>query len=184
MRPAGVATLRPAAARSGIMNTKVIGLVLLLAAVAAGLIGLFRNSGELAPDAQVTTITGEKIALRELHGHPVLVAFWATDCRGCIEEIPDLAALHDEFGARGLAVIAVAMPYDMPSRVVEMARAKRLPYKVALDPAGQATAAFGGVELVPNSFLIGRDGRIMRHSLGRLRAGELRPEIEHLLGES
>jgi peroxiredoxin len=166
------------------MKGKALWVALLVAAV-AGVIGLLRMSGDdMAPDVQFTTLKGERINLNDLRGHPVLVAFWASDCRGCIEEMPDLSALHRDYSARGFQLIAVAMPYDPPSRVVALAEVRRLPYKVALDPLGLLTGAFGGVQLVPNSFLIAPDGRIALHTLGRIRAGELRTHIERMLGEN
>ncbi len=42
------------------------------------------------PDTTFTTITGEHITLKALHGKPVLVTFWATSCASCVKEIPDL----------------------------------------------------------------------------------------------
>lgn len=166
------------------MKTKKFWLAGLLLAFLASVFALLRNSGDAAPEVEFTTLRGERIPLKGLRGHPVLVAFWASDCRGCIEEMPDLSALYRDYSARGFHLIAVAMPYDPPNRVVAMVEARQLPYKVALDPLGALTQAFGGVQLVPNSFLVGPDGRIVLHSLGRLRSEELRPHIERMLGES
>jgi len=50
-----------------------------------------------APDVSFKTISGDTIRLADLKGKPTLVTFWATDCPGCIEEIPHLTALHNEF---------------------------------------------------------------------------------------
>jgi peroxiredoxin len=166
------------------MKRKTIRRVGLLMAVLVVLVVVLRMSGEAAPEVEFATIKGERIKLRDLRGHPVLVAFWASDCRACLEEMPDLAALYRDYSARGFQLIAVAMPYDPPNRVLAMAEARQLPYKVALDPLGALTQAFGGVQLVPDSFLIGPDGRIALHRLGRLRAEDLRPRLERLLGES
>lgn len=119
-----------------------------------------------------------------LRGRPILVTFWASDCRSCLEEIPDLVALHQAYGNRGLQLIGVAMAYDPPSRVVALARDQALPYPIALDPLGRLSAAFGGVRAVPDSFLIGPDGRIEREILGRIPTDSLRQDIERLLPES
>ncbi|MGZ4970290.1 MAG: TlpA disulfide reductase family protein, partial [Methylobacter sp.] len=80
-----------------------------------------------APDVTFTTLTGQKIVLKDLRGKPTIVTFWATDCPSCIEEIPDLIDLYSQYHASGLEMIAVAMYYDPPSHVVDMTKAKQLP---------------------------------------------------------
>ena len=86
-----------------------------------------------APDVTFTTLTGQKITLNGLRGKPVIVTFWATDCPSCIKEIPDLIDLYSQYHSSGLEMIAVAMYYDPPNHVVDMTKAKQLPYNVALD---------------------------------------------------
>ena len=119
-----------------------------------------------APDVMFKTIKGETIALTALKGKPVLVTFWATDCPSCLEEIPHLISLHQQFGPRGLVIIAVAMYYDPPNHVQEMATAKQLPYAVALDPTADHAKAFGNVQFTPTSFLIDRNGMIVMQKIG------------------
>lgn len=122
----------------------------------------------VAPNALFKTIKGESIALADLKGKPVLVTFWATDCPSCIEEIPHLINLHQQFNPLGLTIIAVAMYYDPPNRVLEMAEAKQLPYAVALDPIGEHAKAFGNVQYTPTSFLIDSSGMIVMQKVGVL----------------
>lgn len=160
------------------MQYKFIFPALLLAVIAAGVGGRWL-ARPTAPDVEFVNLKGERIPLRDLRGHPVLVSFWASDCPACLAEMPDLSALHRDYAARGLRVVAVAMRYDPPIRVVESA--KPLPYAVALDPLGKIAEAFGPVRLVPDNFLIAPDGRIALHKLGRLHAGELRAPIERML---
>jgi peroxiredoxin len=160
-----------------------LSIATLLIASLAGLGALWWHNGA-APDVEFVSLKGERLKLRDLQGHPVLVSFWASDCRPCLEEFQDLAALHQDYAARGFKLIAVAMSYDLPSHVVELARIAELPYAIALDPLGEIAAAFGDVRLVPNSFLIGPDGRIALHRLGRIAPGELRALIEPMLREN
>jgi peroxiredoxin len=101
-----------------------------------------------------------------------------------LEEIPDLSALHREFGPRGLQLIAVAMSYDPPNLVLEAIRNRKLEYAVALDPLGEAAKSFGQVRLVPNTFLIDPKGRIELHRLGKIDVHQLRPRIAKMLEPS
>jgi peroxiredoxin len=136
-----------------------------------------------APDVVFTTIEGRKIALRELRGHPVLVTFWASDCRSCIEEMPWLAEIYRQYAERGLRMIGVAMHYDAPARVLAITSAKGLPYPVALDLQARYAQAFAEVDLVPNSFLIAPNGEMAMHRLGLLDIPELKARIEAMLQE-
>jgi peroxiredoxin len=161
-----------------------LALILAVLAVLAGAGAWLWFTAGYAPDVEFTTLKGERINLRELRGQPVLVIFWASDCRTCLEELPDLIALYRDYGPRGLRLIAVAMPYDPPNRVLALAQGRQLPYNVVLDPLGKLTEAFGRVELVPSNFLIAPDGRIAFHGLGRIHAADLGKNIERLLGEN
>lgn len=134
-----------------------------------------------APDVTFMSIKGEKIPLRALKGHPVLITFWATDCPSCLEEIPHLIELYRDFSERGLKIIAVAMPYDPPNRVLTVSRAKQLPYPVALDVQGRHAQAFYGVRYTPTSFLIALDGTIALQKTGLLDMNALRAQIKAML---
>ncbi|CAD6877826.1 Putative thioredoxin [Methylomonas albis] len=106
------------------------------------------------------------MAIAELKGKPILITFWATDCPSCIEEIPDLIALHQQFNGNDLQIIAVAMPYDPPSHVQAFVKERLLPYAVALDIDSSLIRAFGDVQLTPTTFLIDRQGVIIMHKVG------------------
>lgn len=134
-----------------------------------------------APDVTFTTITGKKIALKDLRGKPVVVTFWATDCPSCIEEIPDLINLYSQYHASGLEMIAVAMYYDPPNHVVDMTQAKQLPYPVALDLTSEHAQAFGGIMFTPSTFLIGPDGSIVKKQTGLFNPAKMKESIESLL---
>ena len=117
----------------------------------------------------------------ELRGRPVLVTFWATTCPGCLKEMPHLVELYEELGNAGFELIGIAMSYDPPNRVLELTTERQLPYPIALDLDGALAAAFGNVMLTPTSFLIGPDGRIIKHKIGEMDINELRQQVESML---
>jgi len=133
-----------------------------------------------APDVSFKTIKGETIRLAELRGNPTLVTFWATDCPGCIEEIPHLIELHRQYNQHGLSIIAVSMQYDPPNHVLAMAASKQLPYAIALDPASELAQAFGDVQLTPTTFLIDRAGNIVMQKVGVFDLTDMQHRIEQL----
>ena len=150
-------------------------------ALAAVLFALWRQD---RPTATFTSLGGERTELGQLRGYPVVVTFWASDCRTCLLEIPDFNRLSEDYRARGVRVFAVAMGYDVPSRVLSLVRETGLGYTVALDLDGRLAAAFGGVEWVPSTFVIDSHGLIRHRIAGAVDFGRVRQQIETLLGES
>lgn len=140
-----------------------------------------QGRNQAAPDVTFATITGKKIVLKQLLGKPVVVTFWATDCPGCIKEIPHLVELYNDYHNKGLEMIAVAMFYDPPNRVVAMTKAKQLPYDVALDLRGLAAKVFGDVRLTPTTFLISPDSKIVMHQTGAFDIQDMKQRIETMI---
>ena len=79
-------------------------------------------------------------------------------------------------------MVAVAMSYDPPNRVVTMAAAKPVAYPVALDPGGEIAQAFDRVTLVPTSVLVAPDGRVVLHETGVLDANTWKTRLAPMLG--
>ncbi|MCL7422896.1 MAG: TlpA family protein disulfide reductase [Methylobacter sp.] len=162
------------------IKDRLLGLSLLVLISAVLWIG-FGKTVTPVPDTTFTTITGKKIALHELRGKPVLVTFWATDCPGCMEEIPHLIDLYRNYHDRGLEIIAVAMYYDPPNHVVTFTKDNALPYDVALDLQAEHARAFGDVRLTPTTFLITPDGSIALQKIGAFDPDDMKTRIETLL---
>ena len=148
---------------------------------AAGALWLSPANRQAAPSVSITTLQGEPLSLQSLHGRPVLVTFWATTCRGCIEEIPHLTELYRDYAGRGLEVIGIAMAYDPPDRVIALSRARQIPYPLALDIDSRAARAFGDVSQTPASFLIAPDGRVALRQLGALDMHRVRELVAGML---
>ena len=134
-----------------------------------------------APAVTFTTLAGKPITPGDLRGKVVLVNFWATTCEVCAHELPQVVATYQTYASRGFEVIAVAMPYDRPDWVVDYARRKQLPFKVALDFDGTINRAFGGIEATPTAFLIDKQGKILQRIVGEPDFARLRTAIEREL---
>ena len=136
----------------------VLGLVLFAA------LSLFKK--ETAPSVSFKTINGEQIALESLRGKVVMVNFWATSCTTCVAEMPEMVETYNKYADKGLELVAVAMSYDPPNYVLNYTEARQLPFKVALDTDGSAAKSFGDVKLTPTTFVIGKDGSILKRYVG------------------
>lgn len=119
------------------------------------------------------TLDGRRIAMGP--GVPRIVNFWATSCATCIDEMPDLIRFAREHPR--VEVIGIAMPYDPPNRVVEMQRALRTPFPIALDPIGVASDRFGGVEATPTTFVVDNKGMVQYRHEGRIDFEVLRTQV-------
>ena len=161
------------------MNTRGILAGVLALVLVVGAVFLWLRPGDLqaTPDITVVTADGRELALASLHGRPLLITFWATTCQSCVKEIPHLIDLYRDLSPRGLEVVAIAMPYDPPSRVLAMRQARAIPYTVALDIDADAARAFGDVRLTPTTFLIAPDGRVVYRTIGPINMDRLRQDI-------
>jgi peroxiredoxin len=121
-----------------------------------------------APDVTFTTIEGKKISMASLKGKVVLVNFWATDCPGCVKEIPALVDTYKNYHAKGFEVIAVAMPYDPPAQVLNYVRQKALPFPVMHDGLEEITQAFGGINLTPTTYIFDKQGNRLQRIIGEI----------------
>ena len=161
---------------------------LILAAAAAAVLAFaaaaLLTAAPAAPAVTFISIEGEKIATADLRGKVVLVNFWATDCAVCIREMPQIVAAYDKFRARGFETIAVAMRHDPPNHVLAYAAKNKLPFKVALDPMGELARAFGDVRLTPTTFIIDRQGRIIKRITGEPDFAKLHALLEEKLKET
>ena len=157
-----------------------------LVSVIIGIAGIILISTLVVPPRQAPDVTfglldGRRVALNAYRGRPVLVQFWATNCKICIEELPGLIRLYREFKPRGFELIAVAMPYDPPSSVKAFNDQYKLPYPIALDVEGKVYHAFGDVPGTPTSYLINDQGRIVLRLTGRLDLPRLRRALMAIL---
>ena len=163
------------------MKTRII----LAAAMAAGLIaaGAFALAPKhAAPDVRFAMLSGERLSTADLHGKVVLINFWATWCTTCVEEMPRVVDTYRKFAPRGFETIAVAVQSDHPNQVAAFAQRRGLPFKVALDTTGEVAKSFGNVRITPTSYLVGKDGRVIRKFVGEPDWAEFHALVEKALG--
>ncbi len=130
------------------------------------------GSQQRAPDATFTLLSGQKLSTADLKGKVYLVNFWATSCTTCMHEMPQMVQTYNRFKGQGLEFVAVAMNYDAPMYVTNYAQTRQLPFKVAMDD-GSAARQFGNVQLTPTTFVIDRNGKILKRYVGEPQFAEL-----------
>ena len=124
------------------------------------------NSAAPAPSVTFINLKGEKISTDQLRGRVYMVNFWATSCVTCVKEMPQMVETYNKFKGQGLEFVAVAMKYDAPSYVVNFTETRQLPFQVAIDAGGDIAKSFGDVTLTPTTFVIDKQGNIIKRYVG------------------
>ena len=132
------------------------------------------GAGDVAPEFVLPALDGDSVTLSSHRGHVVLVNVWATWCAPCIWEMPAMERAFEEFGEHGFEILAVNvdMVTDDPARNALIGTNIRdyvdelgVTFTVLRDPGGTVERAYG-VEALPTSFLIDREGRIAHKLIG------------------
>lgn len=155
-------------------------LIATLAALAIGAVLWLSPSRAFAPEAAFRTLSGETFSTSQLRGKVVLVHFWATWCPDCLREMPKLLANYRRYAPRGYEVVAVAVK-SSPEQVQAFADRRALPFRIVLDEDGALARTFGKVHVTPTSWLIGKDGRVLRRYVGEANWAELDASVEKAL---
>lgn len=159
--------------KSPVRRVLLIGLPLLV--IAAILLVLVRKP--TAPDVTFHTLSGQAIPMQQMRGKVVYIDFWATSCVGCVHDSPQLSQLYRQYHDRGLEMIGVNAYYDPANYVRKFVQDFHVPYPDVLDAQGTVAHAFGDIQVVPTSFLIDRNGKIVRQFIGDPDFNQLRAAI-------
>ena len=129
-----------------------------------GLVSLPR----LVLDAENKAASGAPIKLSNYSGKVLLVNLWATWCGPCRMETPELVKLHKEFQSRGVEMIALSTedPQASAESVAEFVREFHVNYQVGWATREVAQTLMQGRGSIPQSFVIARDGRIVKRFIG------------------
>jgi thiol-disulfide isomerase/thioredoxin len=154
---------------------------LLATLVLAGAAGALQQ-GDRAPALHGNRLDGKgQLSLESLRGKVVYLDFWASWCKPCVVSLPALDDLRKEFPAKDFVVFAVNVDRD-PEVARSFLSRRPVGYPSLADPEGQLPVRFG-VETMPTSFLIDRDGVIRRVHRGFRKSDvpELRAAIQELV---
>jgi len=122
------------------------------------------------------------VRLSDFRGKVVLLNFWATWCGPCKILTPWLVDLQNQYSPQGLQTIGVALDEDATKvEIAEFADKERVNYPVLIGNE-RVAKTYGGVPVLPTSFIIGRDGRIVDIILGLKGKGEIEDSIKKALG--
>jgi len=119
-------------------------------------------------DAENKAASGDPIKLSNYSGKVMLVNLWATWCGPCRMEIPELVKLHKEFQSRGVEMIGLSTedPVASAESVNDFVREYNVDYHIGWATREVAQTLMQGRTSIPQSFVIARDGRIVKRFIG------------------
>ena len=129
-----------------------------------------------APRLNARDLSGKSPTLDEYTDAVLLVDFWATWCKPCVEIMPKLQELHATFEEDGFQVLGISIDED-PEKVKKFLAKRNVDYRIAIDDPESPTWGTYGVKAVPTSFLIGRDGQIVARWVGKPNLEEVKKTV-------
>lgn len=134
----------------------------------------------LAPAWKLKDLNGNEVSSSDFKGKVVMIDFWATWCPPCRMMIPGMVELQEKYKDQGLVIVGVSLDEQGPSVVKSFNKEFQVNY-TSLMGTEEVVRAFGGVQGIPTSFLIDREGRIVSRHVGYVSKEKLEAEIKPLL---
>jgi cytochrome c biogenesis protein CcmG/thiol:disulfide interchange protein DsbE len=135
--------------------------------------------GSVAPDFSLTDLDGNPVRLADLRGRPVIVNFWASWCGPCVEEFPLLREVAEAHADDGLAIIGIVYQDRVESARSFMATHGGT-WAAAMDPDDRVAQAYK-IFAPPETYFIGRDGRIVARHIGQFTADSLEDKVAAIM---
>lgn len=119
------------------------------------------------PDLSVSKFGGESLSLKSLRGKVVLLDYWATWCKPCIETMPAIQKLQDKYGESGLVAMGVSIDEGSDKKPAAFVAKRKFTYPMAWDGGARPVWKALKVVAVPALFLVNRQGQIVKQWVGK-----------------
>lgn len=134
----------------------------------------------IAPDFELKSLDGRTVKVSDFRGKVLVLNFWATYCAPCRVETPWLIDFYRQYKTLGLEIVGVSMDDGGPEQVKDFVKEMNIDYTILV---GNHTVgdAYGGTRFLPQSFLIDREGRIVKRIFGIRSKSDFEGNIKQLL---
>ena len=140
--------------------------------------------GKVAPAFSLSTLDGKKVSLSDFKGRPVLVNFWATWCAPCKVEMPWFEEFNKEYAGQGLVILGLTDDVDAGKETIaKVAHKTGVTYPILLtDGKVQKAYSPAGMDYLPMSFYVDRNGIIAEETAGLGGKDEIEAHIKKIVG--
>jgi thiol-disulfide isomerase/thioredoxin len=137
--------------------------------------------GKAAPAFTLSTLDGKKVSLADYKGRAVLVNFWATWCAPCKIEMPWFEELRKQYAGQGFEILGLTADADAGKDVIAKTAQKiGVSYPILLADEKVQTA-YGGVDYLPMSFYVDRNGKVLEATAGLNSKNEIEANIKKII---
>ena len=151
-------------------------------AVVLLLLQICHKAAAQMPTSRFKAMDGSTHDLRELHGRPAVVNFWATWCGPCKVEMPRLQKLADVYASRGVTFVAISLDAPETQEKISGVVAKRgLRMPVWTGATDQTLAQLDLGVLVPATLVLDSDGAVVGRIEGEAREKDVQVRLDWLL---
>ena len=147
--------------------------------------------GKPAPAFTLEDLSGKKVSLASYKGNALVINFWATWCAPCKLETPWLVELRNQYAGQGFEVLGVSADdidrgdrqklSDEKRAIARFVQEMHIPYPVLID-ADSISRPYGGLDDLPTSFFVDRDGTVIAAQVGMTSKDEIERNIKKSLG--
>lgn len=138
--------------------------------------------GKKAPGFTLNSLDGKKLSFDDLKGKPVLINFWATWCAPCKIEMPWFEQFHKQYEGQGLQIVGIVED-DAPKETVQNTVQKTGVTYAILHTDNKVDKAYGGIDYLPSSFFIDRNGTIVAQTAGLASKDEIEANIRKIVAQ-
>ena len=141
--------------------------------------------GKTAPVFTLTSMDGKRVSLNDLKGKPILLNFWATWCAPCKVEMPWFEDFSKKYAAQGLQVVGVNEDDEvkldkLKGEVSDTVKRLNVTYPILLSDH-KVGDAYGGLDMLPATFFIGKDGVVRAEAIGLASRDEAEANVQKIL---
>ncbi len=122
------------------------------------------NQGDQATAFTVTANDGKQYSLKDFHGKVLVLNFWASWCKPCVDEMPSLNRFASEMKKNGVTVLGISVDHD-EAKYKKFLKAANIGFPVFHDPKAEISSSYGTYKY-PETYIIDKSGKVVEKIIG------------------